>query len=75
MNKPVKYNEIIDFFSSYAEEGMEDCEDDIRELEAELAREDMLDPDLDDLAPARPVKKKEKTREEAEEGMLKDLMA
>mgnify|MGYP001953844497 FL=1 len=69
-----KNREINDFFSTYAEEQTEDCEDDLAELEAELAEDEMGDDVYD--APITGGKSKNKTEKvnKEEEDMLAELM-
>ena len=69
-----KNREINDFFSNYAEEQTEDCEDDLAELEAELAEDEMGDDVYD--APITGGKSKNKTEKvnKEEEDMLAELM-
>ena len=68
-----KNAEINDFFANYAEEQTEDWEDDLAELEAELAEEELGDDIMDKPIIGGKSKNKVEMRNKEEEDLLAEL--
>lgn len=65
--------EINDFFANYAEEQVEDWEDDLAELEAELAEEELGDDIIDKPLPKQKISSKAEELAKEEEDLLAEL--